>query len=251
MSVPQSATLIGLLLLTVWMVAHCVRHDPDRGPWLVILLAVPGIGALLYLLARFLPGVGRGGRPTARMGGRQRLARLRWEAETIGNAHQWTVLGEALLDADVNEQALAAFTSATSKDPRSLPALWGLARAYSRLRRYDASLDAAHRILEADPRYRFGEVSLLICRCLVEAGDTQQAIINLEEHVRAWRHPEAFFLLASELSQSGRIGEAIGHLRRLIGDVEQAPPAIARNDRGWLRKARRLLKSLRNNGTAP
>src|SRR5580692_1705568 len=42
----------------LWMLVHCIRHDPDRGMWIwIILIMGPAfqLGAILYFFIRYLP----------------------------------------------------------------------------------------------------------------------------------------------------------------------------------------------------
>ena len=232
------AAAVGVAL-TAWAAADCFRNEADRGPWLAVILAAPGVGPAVYLLARWLPprlGTLR------RFGGRRELRRLRWEAETIGNPHQFVRLGEALLDRRRPAEAREAFERAAAADRGSLPARWGAARAAYAVEDFASAREHVGQVLAADERYRFGDASLLLGRCLNAEGREAEALLWMTRHVERWRQPEGLMLLATIQKDGGLNDAAAGTMRELLGELDHAPPAVARRHAGLRRRARRLLR---------
>ena len=239
--------VLGLVysILWFWMLLHCIRTEPDRQTWLWLLIFVPVIGPLAYFTTRFLPSTEL--RPPAFMRRWTRgseLNRLETAAIQIGNPHQFVLWGDALRDVGRFDEAASAYQRALAKEPQNLPALWGAAQAAMALHSPADVQEFTTRILEKDPQYKFGDVSLACGKALVELGETTPALDHLERHVQRWRHPEAVYLLASLHADQGNSEIARKHLQALIYDVNGSPAAIARRHGRWKSRARQLLKKL-------
>ena len=239
---------LGLLYFTfvLWMLVHCIRTEPDRQFWLWLIILVQGVGPIVYFLIRYLPSVNYRGPEFLRRWSRGReLERLETAAIQIGNAHQFVQWGDALRDVGRYDEAANAYRSALAKDPKDLPALWGAAQVATCQKRFADMCDLARQILEKDPQYKFGDVSLELGKALVELGDSADAVQHLENHIRRWRHPEALFLLARLLANQGDVQSAREHLRSMIRDI--ALPArlpSAANTVAGKSRARQLLRTL-------
>ncbi len=228
-----------------WMVLHCVRTEPDRFFWLWLMIVVQGIGPLLYFVMRYLPAADYRGPAFLRRWTRGReLSRLERAAIQIGNPHQFIQWADALRDVGLLDQAATAYGRALSKEPQNLPALWGAAQVAATQRRHADVCRWTRQILDKDPQYKFGDVSLAFGRSTVELGDTSAGTQHLEQHIRRWRHPEAVYLLASLHARQGNTQAARDHLQALLHDINGSPAAIARRFGRWKSRAKQLLKRL-------
>jgi hypothetical protein len=99
-------------------------------------------------------------------------------------------------------------------------------------------------ILDRDGGYKFGDVSLVLCRALL-AQEDPLARQQLEQHCRRWRHPEAVYLLACSCQADGDAPAARQHLLDLLRDLNSSPTAIARKHGRWKSLARSKLRELR------
>ena len=36
----------------IWMLVDCIQHEPNKVPWLLVIILLGGLGALVYLFAR-------------------------------------------------------------------------------------------------------------------------------------------------------------------------------------------------------
>ena len=240
-------SIVGLAygIFWIWMLWHCVRTEPDRQFWIWLLIFVPVVGPLAYFVTRFLPATEL--HPPAFLGRwtrRRELTRLETAAIQIGNPHQFILWGDALRDIGLHDQAAQAYQQALDKEPQSLQALWGAAQVAAIQRRPADVRELTGRILEKDPQYKFGDVSLAHGRSMIALGETTGAIEHLERHVKRWRHPEAVYLLGSLHVDQGNSQAARDHLQALIYDLNGSPTAIARRYGRWKSRARQLLKKL-------
>ncbi len=124
-----SPVTLGMAALWLWMLIHCVQHDPDRHIWLWVLILIPLFGPLVYFFARWIPQARM--KPPAFLSKLTRgkeLQRLQVAARQIGNAHQFVQLGDAQREVGQYEKAVDSYTKALEKDANNLQALWGMAQ---------------------------------------------------------------------------------------------------------------------------
>ncbi|WP_013627259.1 tetratricopeptide repeat protein [Rubinisphaera brasiliensis] len=229
----------------VWMLIDCYRREPDRGIWMLVMFLLQPLGVIAYFFARFLP---RGHAP-----GMNKLKskfqtgdvkRLQIAAAQIGNAYHWIQYADRLSELSRWSQAEDAYRKALDREPDNLQAQWGLAQCLDKQQRYAESLELTESILAQDASYKFGDVSLAKGRLLGKLERWEPARDHLAQHVLRWRQPEGLYWLATAEKQLGETDAARTHLQELIMDIEASPPAIARKQSGWKRKAKSLLKSL-------
>lgn len=233
------------LVFWLWMIWHCVRTEPDRFFWLWMMVVVQVVGPLLYFGLRYLPSLNTTSPAFVRRWTRGReLTRLETAAIQIGNAHQYCQWADALRDVGRLDAAARAYGQSLARDPFHLPALWGATQVAVAQRRPLEALDLARRILEKDPQYKFGDVSLALGKAILDAGDPVGALAHFEQHVKRWRHPEAVYVLAKLYSQQGNARAARQQLEALLLDLNGAPVAIARKQGRWKSRARQLLRQL-------
>jgi hypothetical protein len=232
----------------VWMLIHCYLHEPDRWFWVWIMIIAQGVGPIAYFLLRYVPSREFPAPAFLRRWTRAReLARLETAAEQIGNAHQFVQWGDGLRELGLLGKAGAAYARALKKDPDNLQALWGAAQFATQQKQFADVIVYTKRVLDKDPQYKFGDVSLAHARALNELGQREAARTHLEQHVRRWRHPEALYLLATLCASQGDVKEARHHLTGLIQDINGCPSAIARKFGRWKSLSRQMLRRLPGN----
>jgi hypothetical protein len=241
-----SLMTVPYLLFWVWMLFHCYRTEPDRQLWIWIMLIVQPIGTFAYFFLRYLPSKEF---PTPSFmrrwtRGRQ-LARLETAAHQIGNPHQFIQWGNALREVGLLDQADDAFQQALKKDSQNIQALWGAAQIASTQQRYADLKLQTRQILDKDPQYKFGDVSLAYGRALKELHEFDAARAHLEQHVKRWRHPEAMYLLAELCANQGDTRAARDTLQALVQDLNGSPISIARKHGRWKSRAKQMLRKLK------
>lgn len=240
-------SLAGLLYIPflLWMAIWCVRRDPEWTVWLWIILLFQPLGAFIYFLARWLPGANLPQPDFAQRFLRKgELQRLEIAARQIGNAHQFIELGDALRETGQLPKAASAYDQALAKELANPQALWGAGWVAFQQEDYQQAHTHLSKLVEIDPAYKFGDVSLLYARTLIGLGRREEAIEHLEGHIRRWRHPEALYVLAQLYYAESCFDESRGHLEALIMDINGSPSAIARKQMTWKSRAQKLLKRL-------
>ncbi len=234
-------------LFWLWMLIHALRFEPDKFFWGWLLVVAPFPGAIVYAVVRYFP-AGDWKAPAwwLRISRGRELQRLEAEAETIGNCHQFVKWGDALRETRRWDAARAAYAQALQKDAESLPALWGAALVAEKRQALDDVLSHCRAILNRDPQYKFGDVSLLYAKTLAAKGDAVAAAAHLETHCQRWRHPDGVLMLAEHHAAKGDRSTARRHLQDLLRDLNTSPRAIAMRYGRERSRARRLLKTLPN-----
>ncbi len=245
-------TTIGIRISTLmyfgfwlWMVCHCLRTEPDRFFWIWILIVAQGVGPVLYFFLRYLPSSDIRLPSSLRRWTRGReLARYETAAIQIGNPHQFIQWGDALREVGRFDDAAQAYDQALKKEPQNLPALWGAAQVAEKQRRFEQARNWTRQILNKDPQYKFGDVSLMHGRVLVALNQRDAAVQHFDQHIRRWRHPEAVYALAKLQTELGELQLARDHVQSLLHDINGSPAAIARKHGRWKSLARQLLRKL-------
>jgi len=232
-------------LFWIWMLVDCIRKDPDRFLWFWVIFIFQPFGAILYFFVRWLPTnrfqLPEFARPLFRQ---RRLNELETAALQIGNAYQFVRWGDALKEAGIYQKSLDAYQRALTKEPDNLQALWGAAQIEMKFKQFEIAQQRCQQILEADPEYKFGDVSLLYCKTICELDTPEQAREQLVIHTKRWRQPEALYMLARLEVEAGDHRAARTTLQGMLLDINGSPRGIARKFVRWKSKARRLLKRL-------
>jgi hypothetical protein len=230
----------------MWMLYDCVRNEPDRTVWLwlLIFLNVPGAG--IYCLSQVIP---RLNLPMFKVfrkwTWRTKLQNAEAAVNNIGKAHQHTQYGTLLLEVGDFEQAQQHFQRALDKEPLNTDALWGLASIAARQKNYEEAKQLLDLLLKKDPRYKYGDASLLRCKVLVAQESWEIAEPALKQDVQDWSHPEAVLLLAQRQVALHDTQTAKTNLETMLFKVKASPAFHYKRNRPILRKAEKLLKTLR------
>jgi hypothetical protein len=78
----------------------------------------------------------------------------------------------------------------------------------------------------------------------VGGASPESARAHLEQHLKKWRHPEAYVLLAELLVADGDAQRARELLQQLLDDMKWTTTYNYRLNRRWIGKAKRMLRAL-------
>lgn len=233
-------------LFWLWMLFDCVRNEPDRGVWLIIIIFLHALGAALYFFVRKLPDL-----QISQLGFFKRLANSKilreaqYDANQIGNCFHHTRCGELLYEMKDYKRSKESFDKALQKDPHDITALWGASRTEYELKDYGPAKTKLDEILKRDPKYKFGDASLMLGRVLFAMKDYANAKTHLSDFLRQHGSPEARILLAQIFQSEKNSEEAKKQLQIILEDVRGLPQFYAVRNRAWINKAKRMLWTLR------
>jgi hypothetical protein len=241
-------SLLGILGLVLY--AGCIFHAIKTGRinyWLLILIFLPGLGAIAYLLLEVLPemrnsraarralsGIGEALDPNRAL--RQTAESLEM-ADTADNKRH---LAEERMKRGQWAEAEALYRSALVGPLASDPALLiGLSKALSGRGDHQGALAALEQLYAAEPEYESREARLVHARALEAVGRTREA-------ADAWRA-----LIGNTLGPEAQV--RYGLMLRKLGDLAPAREAFAEavrtygrsrgkldaEERAWLAEAER------------
>ncbi|MGK7875275.1 MAG: tetratricopeptide repeat protein [Xenococcaceae cyanobacterium] len=230
----------------MWMIYDCVRNDPEKNTWLWILIFLNVPGAVIYFLVRRLPLIDL---PIPNYFNRWTRRREVWNAEAaamnIGKAHQFVLLGNLLFELELFHRAADAYNTALEKEPNNIQALWGAASIDTKNQNFESAKRHLEKLLELEPESKYGEASLLYIKTLLSLQERDAARVQLEENIKSWAKPEAYLMMAEIQAEQGNIQEARSHLEIMLRKLRGSPQFHYRRNQHLVRKANKLLRTLR------
>jgi hypothetical protein len=239
--------VIAFIGMGFWMlmIFDCIRNEPDRGTWLWLLIFLSIPGACIYCAMQVIPrlnlpmfGVWK------RLAMKSKLQSAEAAVNNLGKAHQHIVYGNLLLDMGDLSQAQTQFQQALNKEPLNMDALWGLASIAAKSKQYDRARQHLEPLLQKDPKYKYGDASLLYGKILVALADWEIAEKHLKQDIQQWSHPESVLLLAERQIALKDREAAKASLETMIFKVNASPAFHRKRHRHVLRQAKKLLNTL-------
>jgi len=233
----------------VWMLYDCVKHE--RYQWVLLLVLLNIIGAGLYFFLQWLPERSKSGGAESKTywtRGRQpspdQIRQAEAEVINIGKPAQFLTLGNLLFETRQNEKAHEAYQQVLEKEPENIRALWGAARCTYELKDYPAAKGYLAQLLQKEPEFAYGNASLAYAETLHNISDDAAALAQLQEHVKNWSDPEAYWLLAELQVEKGAEAAAAATLEAMILKIKGFAPFRYRKTKHFINRAERKLKAL-------
>ena len=246
------AILILSVVLHVVLVVHAIHRHRGDG-WLLLIVMLPGAGALLYLLSMVRDAVLRRARVTSASAGAPRQApdperelRLRRASLALAdNLLNRLALALTCLKHGRYGEAAELFESLDDGECHDDPLiLLGLARSRFGLEQYQAAKQSLDRLIAAYPDFRSEAGHLLYARSLEALGEVQDALHEYETLTSYSRAPEALCRRALLLTSLGRACEAKALYQALLHSLRRAPRKYARLHHQWITLAEREIAAL-------
>ena len=245
--------LLALLLLACQITCglHVVRSGQERY-WIYLIIALPGLGCLIYFLGIMLPemlGSHRGRRTIKRVHDRldpeRHLRALRDELEVCDSRITRVNLAEELLRLNQAEEAESHYQTALRGTDADAPdILLGLAKA--RFAQGDAAgcKQALEQLIAKNPNYRSSEGHLLFARALEALEENAKAEEEYQALVAYYPGPEAPYRYALMLRRQGRKQEALAQLQQIDNHARRSPKHYRNLHQEWLTLSQQELKAL-------
>lgn len=248
MDVPALTRSLGLLWMAFkgWMFVDAVQRRADQR-WYWIILLMPG-GAFYYAYAVKLrdPGVGMAKQRLldhlSRPPSLEELQRRFDETPSIENRVR---LAQGLYDAGRYTEAHQHFEAVLEGRDDDKDALFGFGLCCLELGEPERAVGALERLVKRQPSYREFAAYRELARALWDAGEEEaclEALVGLERLAPRLPHQ---VLRAQYLRRAGQPVEARDLLRRAIAEEKAQPRHVRRLNRGWMRRAKRMLGELR------
>lgn len=246
------AFLIFCVLLHVALVLHAIQRHRRDG-WLLLILMVPGVGALLYVLLMGWEWMLRIARvpeshPPARrapMDAERELHLRRAALALSDNLLNRLALALVCLKHGRYDEAADLFESLDAGECHNDPLiLLGLARSQFALERFHGAKQSLDRLIAENPHFRSELGHLLYARSLEALGEVQDALHEYEVLTSYCNDPEALCRHALLLTSLGRPGEAKALYQSLLQALRRAPRNYARLHHQWIALAEREVAAL-------
>ncbi|MDR3506615.1 MAG: hypothetical protein P4L64_01830 [Caulobacteraceae bacterium] len=228
------------LIFSLALCIHVVRTHREMY-WLFIILAFPGIGGLIYLVAIVLPEM-FGGNTARRISSAARetldperdyrkAKAAHEDSPTVGNAIRLASAAAALGRHAEAESLYAASAQGVHEDDPTL--LLGRAAALVELNRFPEALTQLERLDATGDHGRTPQAALVRARALEGLGRLDEAAPHFE--LAAGRMPgmEALARYAAFLARAGRKDEAREQLAEIDRRIQRAAAPFRKEARAW------------------
>lgn len=235
-----SAVIQGLAIL------HVLRTKRDMR-WILLILFVPGLGAVIYFVAEVLPSLNQNitARRTVRRvqnavdpnrGIRSTLLDYERNPSVETASRHAAELTRAGRHDEAIKVCIEARTGLFEDDPKILSSLSSAQFAAGRYRETIATFD---RLRATNPGFRSPDGHLIYARALEESGEMTRAIEEYASLARYYPGAEARVRQALLHKKLGRTEEAAAMLDAILKDARLAPKHFQRSQREWIDVAKR------------
>ena len=238
-----------LVAIDVILIVHAARTG-RLAPWLCVILAVPGVGALVYVAAVLIP-AWRDGRECRQARRRIRRAldperRYRALAEELARAD--TIANRSTLAEECRKLGLFAeaqrhYDDILARAHGEAPTVMlGRAHAEFGLGRFADAVATLDALKARWPSYESRAGHLLYACALEESGRLAEALEEYEALVRYDASAEPRVRRALLLRKLGRAQDAHASLTHLLAEFRRAPKFARRAQAEWLAVAQDVLQ---------
>ena len=229
----------------LWMLIDAIRRE--EWMWVVFIVLFPLLNAVLYFFLVY-----RGAAPLS--GGRfelpgsadrQRIKELEAQIHHLDKAHHHAALGEIYLRQNKLEKAKTCFRAALERDPDEADTRAHLGRTLLRLGRPAEALPLLEPVCMSNPKHDYGYSLMDLAETYATLGDKDKAAQAWQRVVENYSYSRARVNLAELHLAAGQNDRAIARLQEVLADDAHAPDFERRQERFWVKRAKRLLVTLR------
>ena len=245
--------LLALLLIACQILCglHVVRSGQERN-WLYLIIALPGLGCLIYFLGVMLPDIlrSRSGRRAInqlhdRFDPERHLRALRDALDMSDTRETRVQLADELLRLEQPAEAADHYRAALRGVHSHAPDIMlGLARAQFALDNAAGCRETLDQLIQHNPQFRSTDGHLLYARALSRLGERAKAEEEFHALLGHFAGPEARYHYAQLLRQANRSGEARAQLEQIEQYARRAPKHYRNLHQACLAQVRDELKAL-------
>ncbi|MDA1314896.1 MAG: tetratricopeptide repeat protein [Acidobacteria bacterium] len=227
----------------VLMVVHFIRHRPE-GYWFWVILSLGPLGATAYFFVEVLPGF-RWEMPLVDRWERRR--RRQWLERIVSESPTQEALSELAWscgkDGDYR-RAIELFSEALDRDPHDLDSLYGRGLSAIETGDYEAAVKDLRALAEADAKYKLHQGNLALAKAYEGLGDEDKAIEVYRSILDNSPISRAYWGLGELLAKRGETEQAREMMQAILTKQLGLPRYLRRQERPWVWRARRFLKTL-------
>ncbi|MGA9585051.1 MAG: hypothetical protein WBQ95_06965 [Terracidiphilus sp.] len=233
------------LLLQAGAIIHFIRRRPDTY-WLYIILFLGPIGAIVYLFAEVFPDAGMLNQSFKGISRRKRIAALELTIRDNPSAGNYEELGELCMDDGQLQRAREAFDKAIAARLDTLDCFYRRGVCAILLGNAVAALPDLEKVVAKEPNYDFNRAPALLAHAYALTGEKERAEALFRRVTLVSTSSETYLNFADFLASEGRSAEAREWAQKVLDKEPTMPRYLRRRERPWSRRARRILKRLKN-----
>ncbi len=240
----RSPWLAVLSLFQLWMLIDAVR----RREWIWALFIAVGWGfsALFYyfMVYRAAPSVTRGFElPGAH--DRRRIKELQAQIHHLDKPHHYSQLGDIYFQQGKLDKAEANYRAALERDPQDIDTRAHLGQCLLRQNKPAEARPLLEGVVAENPKHDYGYSMMALAETMMALNQKEAAMGIWKQVTEKHSYPRAKVQLAELHLAAQQSDLARAELRDVIADDEHAPAFQRTRDRVWVRRARRVLRSIK------
>lgn len=241
--------LIGLsLLFAIIAIVHVIKTGRSQ-LWIMVLLALPGLGVIAYLVVEVLPGILQG-RTSRQVTGK--VSKALTQGRTFDEAQREYTLSKSVKSAcnladlhcercEFAEAAELYESTLTGLNKTNPDIMQKLAFSQFKLQQYGQAKVTLDELISANPEYKNQDAHLLYARTLGALNDIAGATEEYETLVGYYTGPEPAYRFARLLQENGNPERAAVLFQEIVEKADLSAKHYRSLHSDWISKARREL----------
>jgi hypothetical protein len=230
-------------LLQLVMLIHFFRNRPEYY-WFFVILFLGPLGAAVYFFVEVMPGMQWKLPVIARW---ERSRRKQWYEKLVKESPSQEALGQLASICAIegnHSRAIELYGAALDRDPGDHESRYGRARSYMASEQYEDAVADLSSIVASEPHFKMHAAQLALAQSYealarpAEAAGVYRAVLE--------RNPvsAANYGLGKIKAEEGEAAEARQLLEEVVSKQTGLPRYLRRQERPWVAKAKKLLKTL-------
>lgn len=239
-----SPVFLVLTGLQLWMLIHAVRQR--EWLWAVFILLGSGFSAILYYLLVYRAS------PSATSGfelpgahNRQRIRELQAQIHHLDKAHHHLQLADIYFQQGHLKPAETEYRAALERDAQDLDIRAHLGQCLLRQKRAAEARPLLEGVAAQKPAHDYGHTLMALAETLTALGETEAALKVWLQVTANHSYPRAKVQLAELYLAKNQPELARVELKDAVADDAFAPAFERRRARGWISRARTLLRQIK------
>lgn len=233
------------LAFQVWMLVDAIRRE--EWMWVVFIVLFPLINAVLYYLLVYRNATSLSA-PSFELPGsvdRRRIKELEAQIHHLDKAHHHSQLGDIYFQQGKFERAEKCYRDALERDPTDIDTRAHLGQSLVRLGRTKEALPWLEQVAVENPKHDYGYSLMALAETYGRLGEKDKAIITWQKVIDNYSYARARVELAELYLAAGETKLAQAKLQEAVADDAHAPDFERRQERYWIKRAKRLLANLK------
>lgn len=237
------------VLFQLWMLIDAIRRE--EWMWVLFIVLFPLFNAILYFILVYRQAASLSA-PSFELPGavdRRRIKELQAQIHHLDKAHHHSQLGDIYFQQGKYAEAEKCYRNALERDPTDLDTRAHLGQSLLRLGRPKEGLSWLEQVCQESPDHDYGYSLMALAEVYGKLGDRGKAIQTWQRVVEMHSYTRARVELAELYLADGQRETAIARLQEALADDAHAPEFERRHERFWIKRARKLMATLRKSGS--